>query len=151
MTAKALVTAAKCLQRADVFRATADGLADDGDEWAAVCYFYAAYHVVRAAFIEDPVFDSIAAAAAKHPNLGMQDRWATNHQARLGSGPRALGINDIVKIIYPSIKFEYVELHSWSVNVRYNEGLEPTASIQDAARYYERIRNEYDAGNLKAT
>ncbi|WIB68082.1 hypothetical protein DEI93_03290 [Curtobacterium sp. MCBD17_035] len=151
MTSKALSTAQQCIDRAEACRETADRLAAAGDEWAAVCNFYAAFHVVRAALLADPIFTSIKACAAKHINLQMSDRDVTMHQARLGtSSGRAFGVNDLVKLLYPQIEFEYLELHSWSVNVRYNEGLEPHSSIGASRRYYETIRTAYDEGRLVA-
>lgn len=152
MTGGSLTTTADCISRADVIRATGDGLAASGDEWAVVNYFYAAYHTVRAALLADPIFTSIAACSAKHPNLQMSDQTATMHKARVVPGkPRAFGVNDLVSLLYPSIAFEYLELHSWSVNVRYVQGLEDGASVAKAAEYYERIRAAFDSGALVAS
>ncbi|OIH95106.1 hypothetical protein [Curtobacterium sp. MCBA15_001] len=150
MTSKALDTAEKCVQRADAFVLTGQSLHDVGDEWAVVCYFYASYHLMRAAFIGDTIFDSVARLSAVDSRFTLADRFVAMHRGRKGDRERKPGVNDIVSKLYPQISFEYLELHQWSVNVRYNEGLEPSASIADAKLYYERIRSAFDAGTLKA-
>lgn len=150
MTSKALSTAAKCVGRADAFVQTARSLHDDADEWAAVCYFYAAYHLVHAAFISDTIFDSVARLSAVDSRFTLADRFATMHRGRRNDRERKPGVNDLVSKLYPQISFEYLELHQWSVNVRYNDGLEPSASIDAAQDYYERIRAAFDSGSLKA-
>ncbi len=151
MNSNALRTTADCIARADAIRATADDLAAAGNDWAVVCYFYAAYHTARAAILADPLFTSIAACTAKHPQLQMSDQTVTMHKARVVPGKtRAFGVNDLVDLLYPSIAMEYLELHSWSVNVRYLEGLEAGSSIDQAAQFYGRLRAAYDAGTLVA-
>lgn len=150
MTSKALDTVDKCVARANAFVLTAESLHDDGDEWAAVCYFYASYHLMRAAFIADPIFDSVARLNAADSRFTLADRFVAMHRGRKGDKERKPGVNDIVSKLYPTISFEYLELHQWSVNVRYNEGLEPSASLDDAKTYYERIRRAFDSDSLKA-
>jgi len=150
MTSRALDTVDKCVERADACILTAEALTAGGDEWAVVCYFYGAYHVARAAFLADPVFDSLAALASKSSRITMQDRYVAFHRGRKNDKERKPGVNDVVRELYTGVSFEYLELHQWSINVRYNEGLEPSASLGQAEAYYNHIRQTYDQGQFVA-
>jgi hypothetical protein len=144
-----LTTTRACLERAVAIKETGKTLYDLGDDWHAVCYFYAAYHTVRAAFIEDPVFQDVKRLTATSQHLTPQDRYAKHHQARMGTGPRILGVNDIVALIYPQIAIEYRRLHSASIDVRYGPGLTGIAGTTVLADY-ETVTKAYLAGELVA-
>jgi len=138
-------TAIKCVERADAFQISAGNLYTADDEWFAVCYFYAAYHLVRAAFIADPVFDSIQELAAKDGRLVMEDRFIERHQGRVDGRTRTLGVNDVVRLLYPDIAVEYRRLHAASVAVRYSEGLR-TISPDTVLDDFNAVRAAYDGG-----
>jgi hypothetical protein len=125
MTHSALRTAQLCLERAVAMKEAAERLADADEEWAAVCYFYSAYHTMKAAFIEDPVFDDPTRLSTFSTSLIPDDRYVTHHRGRMGSGPRKLGVNDIVQALYPKIAPHYIRLHMASIAVRYENGLAP--------------------------
>lgn len=145
----ALETSKACLERAIAIRETADRLLNQGDEWYVVCYFYSAYHVVRAALLEDPIFEDLGRLTARSAYLTMGDRLATRHQGYLAGGDRVLGINDIVRILYPQIAVEYRRLHSASIDVRYGEGL-AVISEESIVDDYHTIVDAYRALRLKA-
>jgi hypothetical protein len=140
-----------CLKRAVAIKDSAKALLATGDEWHAVCYFYAAYHTVKAALIEDDVFDDARRLVSISPNLAISDRFAKSHQGYLGQSGRGrkLGVNDIVKLIYPQIAIEYVRLHMASVDVRYGHGLKIITS-NFAVEDYTHIIEAYQAGALRA-
>lgn len=92
-----------------------------GDEWAAVCLFYAAYHDVKAALIDDPIFDSHDACQTRSAQLFPDDRHASAHKARRGG--HSLGVNDVVSILYKRASGTYERLHQMSIDVRYGGGL----------------------------
>lgn len=144
-----LRTAAKCEARAGSFQETAASLHAANDEWAAVCYFYAAYHLVKAAFINDPAFDSLKTLAAIDGRLTMDDRFIERHQGRIQGRTRTLGVNDVVQMLYPSIVVPYRRLHVASIAVRYGEGLRTitSASVVDD---FTAVLRAYQAGELVA-
>jgi hypothetical protein len=144
-----LRTAESCLRRAVKTKETADALWESGDEWAAVCYFYAAYHAMKAALIEDPVFDSLTDLAKHSPFLLLEDRFATKHNGYFGAGVRRMGVNDIVVSLYPTVAAEYVRLHIASVGVRYGNGLAPI-TLQSVRNDYDAVIGAYQSGELKA-
>jgi len=139
----------KCLMRAAAIEQTGSRLAQLEDEWFAVCYFYSAYHLVKAAFIQDEVFDSATALSRIDPRLAMDDRYITRHNGRIAGRERTLGVNDIVKKLYPQIAVRYVRLHTASIAVRYSEGLGVIAS-DSVLDDFEDIRDSYYRGELKA-
>lgn len=93
-----------------------------GHQWAAVCYFYSAYHLARAALITDPLFGDLGVLKGLDDRLIPDDRFATKHQMRRGS-ERAFGVNDLMGILYPQIRSAYLELHGASTGVRYGKGI----------------------------
>ncbi|NQX15121.1 hypothetical protein [Rathayibacter sp. VKM Ac-2857] len=78
---------------------------------------------MKGALIADPVFDSASKVAAVSPRLVMEDRFAIRHKGYIGGGDRALGVNDIVALLYPGVAAQYRRLHMASVHVRYLTGL----------------------------
>lgn len=99
---------------------TAKLLARGGNEWATVCYFYAAYRAVRCAFNNDSRLNSDADARAVDPKLTASSRHVGFHNGHPSRGP---GVNDIVRYLYPLIWAQYELLHAKSVEVRYGSGL----------------------------
>lgn len=111
------------------------------EDWAGVCYFYSAYHLVKAALTTDPVFDDLSSLKKIDPNLMETDRWADKHHVpRTAPG---FGINNLVKLIYPAIQGSYHELHGASVGVRY--GLGVTVPLDDLALDLEDVRTKLEA------
>lgn len=149
ITRPSLRTTAQCLDRADRARATAESLLRADDEWFAVTYFYSAYHLVKAAFIEDPVFDAPDDLTGRDQRLGPEDRFVTRHQGSIDDSGRTLGVNDVVQSLYPGIAIEYYRLHMASRYVRYGSGLGviTAASVVDD---YGVIRDAWDSGLLRA-
>lgn len=99
----------------------ASKLEDGLDEWAAVCYFYAALSAVRHALCADERLDGDAKARAVDPRLTAGSRHVKHHNGRADN--RGIGLNQIVRIMYPKIASEYELLHTKSVEVRYGTGL----------------------------
>ncbi|MBQ3357362.1 MAG: hypothetical protein IJG47_00510 [Microbacterium sp.] len=125
MTESSIRTEEGCLKRAVSMKRTAELLWNQGDDWFAVCYFYSAYHMARAAIMTDPIFEDLARLQKKALWLTLEDRYVTAHQGRVTPGqPRKAGVNDVVRLLYPDIAAEYVRLHMASVEVRYQEGLQ---------------------------
>lgn len=122
-------------------------MAEAGDEWAAVMFFYAAYHRVRAALLEDPTFDSVAGCAARHVDLRPEDRHATRHHGRRSRNQFfEFGVNEIVQILYPSAIGAYDQLHQMSIQVRYERGLVP--DLRAVVETWERFRKLDEDGAL---
>ncbi|ODA89812.1 hypothetical protein ATY41_03975 [Leifsonia xyli subsp. xyli] len=119
------------------------------DEWFAVCYFYSAYHTVKAAFIEDPVFDDMSRLSGIDQFLIMEDRYATSHHGRVSGGRRRMGVNDVVTRIYPEIATEYVRLHMASVAVHYSHGL-GVISTESVKGDFARVVECYLSGAMHA-
>lgn len=118
-------------------------LEEAGDEWAAVCFFYAAYHLVKAAMIADPLFDDPGKCAAKHADLNIDDRHTDRHQVRKSKeAGRGWGVNDLVLLLYKGIVGDYDRLHQASVSVRYRDGLPPEALTALRANV-ENVRTAY--------
>ena len=123
-------------------------LSGHGAEWAAVGYFYSAYHRVRAAMLADPIFSSVQRLVKVNVKLTMEDRTATHHQGRRSDNGHRLGVNEIVILIYPVIGSEYRALHQASVDVRYGSRL--LAPLDDLRTRCERIHRLGDSGRLVA-
>jgi hypothetical protein len=125
-------------------------LHDAGDEWAAVCYFYAAYHLVKAAMLVDPIFQDPAKCAAKHADLNMEDRFTDRHQVRRSGGSgRGWGVNDLVLLLYRSIAGDYDRLHQASVSVRYRQGL-PADALPALRASVDNIFAAFADGSISA-
>jgi hypothetical protein len=139
-----------CVQRAHDFQRTGHKLVELEDEWYAVCFFYSTYHLLKAAFIEDPIFDQVIQLSRIDSHLALDDRYVTRHQGRIErSKRRSLGVNDIVALLYPTIAVCYRRLHRASVQVRYSSGLQDI-STDAVTRYHQEIADAYSAGQLKA-
>ena len=99
---------------------TAERLFGADQEWAKVAYFYACYRAVRAAFYNDERLNSDAAARAVHSRLSAGSRHVSFHNGHPNRGP---GVNDVVRLLYPTIGSSYELLHIRSNDVRYSSGL----------------------------
>ncbi|MGO4600381.1 hypothetical protein [Terrabacter sp. 2YAF2] len=134
-------------ERAERHAKIGHALADSGDEWAAVCFFYSAYHRVKAALLDDVVFDDPNTCYAKHVDLLPQDRYTSRHKGRKHtSGGREWGINDLVLLLYRGAAGTYDKLHQMSIDVRYQSGLR--ASIPDLLGLWSRWEALCDEGTL---
>lgn len=122
-------------------------LVEAGDEWGAVCLFYAAYHDVKAALLEDPVFDSLAACQAASPDLLPEDRNVQRHHGRTHtSNGREWGINELVLKLYRGAAGTYERLHQASISVRYKSGL--SGPVSDVQETWEKFISLRDSGTL---
>lgn len=119
-----------------------------GEEWAAVCYFYSAYHLARHALLTDPVWHQQTALRAINPALSRDDRNTKRHQGRRGVA-KEWGINELVLLLYPSVVGEYEKLHRMSNAVRYEGGLK-VFTTKDSAEWLAHIESEKAAGNMVA-
>ncbi len=123
-------------------------LEDAGDEWAAVALFYAAYHLVKAALLSDPIFDDPAKLHAIHFDILGDDRHTSRHHGRKGGPERSWGINEMVTLLYPAITRSYERLHQASIDVRYSIGL-PVGALPDLRAAIDQITQAADAGSLR--
>ena len=143
------LTVADHVARSDRHLKVGNALNDAGDEWAAVCYFYSAYHLVKSALLADPVFDDPAALASVRPDLSPEDRNTSSHHGRNRRGePRIYGVNELVLTLYRPIVGEYERLHQGSIEVRYHQGLTLDRLNLKAAALH--IRDLHDAGEISA-
>lgn len=108
-----------CSVSSEHFQA-AKAIAEASPDWACVAYFYSAYHSMKAAFINDPIFDDMTALKKLDPNLMPSDRRPTSHQVRRGQS--GFGVNALVHLLYPSMRRDYERLHQSSMGVRYGQG-----------------------------
>ena len=114
-----ILTSSEQIDRAIYHREASEALRiAAGHQWAAVCYFYSAYHLGRAALETDWIFKDLGALKDLDDQLIPDDRYATKHQMRRGS-ERSFGVNDLMGILYPKIRSSYLELHGASTGVRY--------------------------------
>lgn len=143
----ALSTSVLCEEKSSDVLVTGHKLRELDDSWFAVCYFYAAYHLMRAAFIDDPVFSSLPAMARVNGKLTFEDRWVTRHKGRVVQGSRTLGINDIVRMLYPDVAAVYLRLHTASLGVRYYSGLSPITA-ESVISDFKVISKAYASGEL---
>jgi hypothetical protein len=124
MTQTIIRDAPTCRERSNILAKDGDQLRALGSQWYAVSYFYAAYHAVRAALMEDSVFGELDRLKTHGKNWIPDDRWNSHHQARRGNGSaQAPGVSDMVSVLYPSVAVDYAQLHSASIAVRYGLGL----------------------------
>lgn len=150
MTASGALTEEQHKNRAERHASVGDALAAAGeDDWAAVCYFYAAYHLVRAALVGDPVFDNPNDLARIDVELTPEDRYTQRHKGRKKtSNGREWGVNELVLLLYRPYAGIYDRLHQASIDVRYGRGFKTTAA--DARALYDQILAASDMGKLRA-
>lgn len=126
-----------------------DELFQHGNEWATVAYFYAAYHQMKVAMLEDPVFDAPDSLTSIHMALRQSDREAAHHQGSPNKpGGRSMGVSDIVTWVYRPFAGSYRRLHSASMDVRYHCGLNQI-SLATAKQDAYLIRKAYCDGKLR--
>lgn len=151
--ASTALSAEQHVVRADDHEKLAKVLHESGVEWAAVAYFYSAYHLVKAALLTDPIFTDPGRLAVAHAQLTMADQTATRHQGYMqfgtgGSRTKVWGLNDLVGVLYRQVWPIYLQMHEASVDVRYGTGLRvPLDKIGEAQ---ELVKAEYAAGTLVA-
>lgn len=125
-------------------------LGEAGDEWAAVCWFYSAYHLIKATMLVDPLWNNPAAFHALHPDLNPDDRFVDRHRGRRRvGGPTEWGVNELVALLYPKAAAPYERLHQASIKVRYSTGL-PSAALPSLPRDLEALCAMDAAGGLMA-
>jgi hypothetical protein len=128
----------------------ASNLRPMSSEWATVAYFYAAYHLVKQAILEDPIWHCSGELAARHGDLRPGCSKVTRHTGqRAGRGQQRWGVNDLVRVLYPSIHRVYTGMHEASIEVRYRRRLQTPLYV--SAAYWAKIRAEYRAGRMRAT
>lgn len=144
------LTAAEHLDRAEHHRQVGEALATAAShEWAAVPYFYAAYHLVKNALLVDPVFAEPERLVEIHPSLHPDHRFTSMHQARKSPGPvRDFGVNDLVLQLYRPTAGTYDRLHKASCAVRYDNGL--AIPLERIVLAYESVRDAHASSQLVA-
>lgn len=121
-----------------------------GNEWAAVTLFYASYHMVKASFVRDPVFDDPQRLFGIDDRLRAEDRFETKHSyGGIGRNAVQLGVNEIVTRLYPRINRDYGLLHLASCDVRYRGGLR-AITHESVRTSYETILGTFSEGLLVA-
>lgn len=124
----------------------ADVMFDAEQEWAAVCGFYSAYHLIRASFLADPVFDDPHRLSKISAKIHPEDRFATKH-SKGGLSSSSYGINEIVSTLYLDIRARYQRLHIASNTVRYGRGLKAIQLPSVQADLAE-IKRAFEAGQI---
>lgn len=90
-------------------------------EWASVAYFYSAYHSMKAALLDDPIFDDLGELKKLSPHLMTDSKYAHVHKVR--NGQPGFGVNNLVHLLYPGKRQSYEKLHQSSLGVRYGQGV----------------------------
>lgn len=137
------------LERAIAHMETGDKLKELDDDWFAVCYFYSAYHMVKAAMHADPIFDDMKRCAAVDARITIESRLAEHHSGGHGKNGRTLGVNELVFKLYKGIRVPYTRLHAASIDVRYGSGL-VTVSPVTVANDFGIIARAYHDGAIVA-
>src|SRR5690625_2108677 len=137
-------------KRAEVHWDTALLLKESNDEWAAVLAFYSCYQLARSALLSDPIFDDEQRLIKDlHHNLRTEDKYVTKHEVHLaGKDGNGFGINDLVHQLYRYVSGLYRALHRGSIEVRYENGLQNSLTIDTQLNLAELFRAEYQSGNL---
>lgn len=138
------------VERAQRHQTVGDALCAAGDEWAAVCYFYSAYHVAQYSLRTDPVFEDRAALHRINAQLEPRHRGTSRHRGRRprAGDQREFGVNELVSLLYPEITTAYEVLHLASIEVRYDSGIidRPLRTLQDRLA---QIWSAHDRGALR--
>lgn len=92
------LSVAQHVERAQRHRKVGDALAAAGDEWAAVCYFYSAFHLVRHALRTDPIFDDPTALSRIRPDLRPELRDVERHHGRFGTYQRRVPLSPALRV-----------------------------------------------------
>lgn len=86
-----------------------------------MAYFYSAYHSMKAAFLNDPIFDDLTELKKLNVHLMTDSKYAHVHKVR--NGQNGFGVNNLVQLLYPSKTQPYEKLHQSSLGVRYGQGV----------------------------
>lgn len=150
MTSSSVWSAEQHCLRATHHAHVGDALAGSGEsEWAAVCFFYAGYHLVRAALLIDPVFSDPTRLSKLNVELTPEDRQTERHKGRKNTANgREWGINELVLLLYRAIAGPYDRLHQASIDVRYGRGLR--GDVSDLREHLTTIEEAYAGGLLIA-
>lgn len=141
-----LTDSTECISRSREHAKLATVMFDTQQEWAAVCAFYAAYHLMRASLLVDPVFSDAHRLSRINPKILPEDRGVSKHSTGSLSKP-AYGLNEIVTVLYPDVRSRYYRLHMGSIAVRYGSGLgviRPENLQEDLAE----ITRAFEAGEV---
>lgn len=145
--AGAALTAEQHRTRASEHAKVGTVLCETDNEWGAVMLFYAAYHEVKAALLDDPIFDDLDACQALKCGLLPDDRYTSRHQGRKGAH-KEWGLNELTLVLYRPVAGVYQRLHQMSISVRYDRGLLPEPSVALAA--WEQFAALRDSGELRS-
>jgi hypothetical protein len=139
------------LKRAVRHKKIGDLLAEAGDEWAAVPWFYSVYHLVKAALLVDPIWGDFKALSAISVDLIPDDRFTSRHNGRRRQSgqPKEWGVNELVLKLYRAAAGSYERLHQGSIDVRYGAGL-PTGALPTLGTALAKIHAMHEAGDLVA-
>lgn len=135
-----------CISRARDHAKLAEVMFDTGQEWAAVCAFYSAYHLIRASLLSDPVFDDANRLSKINPKILPEDRFVAKH-SKGGLSSAAFGINEIVSVLYLEIRARYLRLHVASNQVRYGRGIKAITAPSLREDLHE-ITRAFEAGEI---
>lgn len=138
--------------RAERHQVVGDALAAAGDEWAAVMWFYSAYHLIKAALLCDPIWFDLRSLTTLNVELTPGERFTGRHKGRrrIGSNqPREWGINDLVLVLYRPAAGFYERLHQASIDVRYGAGL-PAGALPDLDVALKRLFEMDSKSKLRA-
>ncbi|WP_298589490.1 hypothetical protein [uncultured Kocuria sp.] len=136
------------LARVQEHLSTGQMLMGQRNDWAGVCFFYAAYHQMCAALVSDPIFQDEARLTSINVYLTRMDCYAEHHQGHPKRG-RGYGISDLVRILYRTYSPMYEQLHSASNDVRYHAGLGMT-SLEELEEHVSCITQAFNDGKLLA-
>lgn len=140
---------ATCVSRSEEHGKLATLMFETGQEWAAVCAFYSAYHLVRASLMTDPVFDDLERLRKISPKIFPEDRTVSKH-SKGGLSSASFGVNELVSFLYPAVRARYARLHVASNQVRYERGIRAIATTNLQEDHAEIVRAFTD-GELKST
>jgi len=117
-----------------------NALGDAGDEWAAVVWFYSAYHLIKGALLRDPIWSDLGALANISLELMPEDRFTSRHRGRrrANGAPREWGVNELVLKLYRKAAKPYDLLHQASISVRYGAGL-PDGALPELREALEQL------------
>lgn len=136
------------IRRTTEHRRVGDLPGDADEQWAVVCWFYSAYHLVRHALTSDPIFDDPTQLSRINAELTPADRSVARHNARkVGPNGREWGVNELVVKLYRPIAGDYNRLHQASVAVRYEDGVSVDLTSVKAA--LDRAWAVHSAGKLR--
>lgn len=141
------------LEQAQSHLRSAEAILNAGEGgWAVTAAFYSAFHVMRAAILEDPIWDRGPVALTNiNPMLGADCQFAEHHQGNPKTN-RSPGVREVVGYLYPQCRDRYLLLHGASITVRYKEGesrlLSPCGNYVDVAKS---LLDEYQAGTISTS